>query len=402
LRGPALFFRPLSHGRYQKRLNSIGNPMSGRTFLAIAVAALLVAPAAAQSTGAGDYCYLVADNNGVRFDADVLTMVDKISGLETEVGLTGTLNIEAIAFHPFTPTIFAADGGLLGTIDVSTGNFSPVGWLGTAYGDSGPLSAGDVDGLTFDPSSGELFGSVRQTGTDFLVQIDPNNGRVVENGFGVGRDYVHVSFTGAEVHVDDIAVSPITGNLFAVVTDLDENSTLVTIDRISGNANSLAALSVLDLEGLSFDADGRLFASPGGDGPNLVEVNLATGQATPFAAVGVNSNRDYEAVTCMTYGAFNSTAAEAEELPLEISLLPAYPNPFNPTTTFSFALPAASGVNLSVFDMLGRQVETLADGFWQAGEHQVRFEAAELPSGLYFYRLSTATAVLTRTVTLLR
>ncbi|MFT7552665.1 MAG: hypothetical protein ACI9BV_002991, partial [Rhodothermales bacterium] len=77
-------------------------------------------------------------------------------------------------------------------------------------------------------------------------------------------------------------------------------------------------------------------------------------------------------------------------------------NPFNPTTTFSFALPAASDVHLSVFDMLGRQVETLADGFWQAGQHEVRFEAAGLPSGLYFYRLSTATTVLTRTVTLLR
>ncbi|MFT7552201.1 MAG: hypothetical protein ACI9BV_002518 [Rhodothermales bacterium] len=376
--------------------------MSGRTFLALAVAALLVAPVAAQSTGAEAFCYLVADNNGVRFDADVLTAVDKASGVETEVGLTGTLNIEAMAFHPFTPAIYAADGGLLGTIDLSTGTFSPVGWLGTAYGESGPLSAGDVDGLTFDPSSGELFGSVRRTGTDFLVQIDPSNGRVVEGAFGVGRDYVHVNFSGAEVHVDDIAVSPITGNLFAVVTDLDDNSTLVTIDRVSGNANSLAALSVRDLEGLSFDEEGRLFASPGGDGPNLVEINLGTGQTTPFAAVGINSNRDYEAVTCMAYGALSSTATEAEELPLEISLLPAYPNPFNPTTTFSFALPAASDVHLSVFDMLGRQVETLADGFWQAGQHEVRFEAAGLPSGLYFYRLSTATAVLTRTVTLLR
>ncbi|MBO6574172.1 MAG: T9SS type A sorting domain-containing protein [Rhodothermales bacterium] len=372
-----------------------------RRFLALLIVFAPAFAASAQTGGAEDYCFLVADNNGVRFDADVVTQVEKATGLETEIGMTGTLNIEAVAFHPFEPGIFAADGGLLGTINVETGRFAPVGWLGTAYGDEGPLSAGDVDGMTFDPTTGELFGAVRKSAFDFLVQIDPASGRVVEDAFGSGKDYVRVSFGSTDVHVDDIAISPTTGDFVAVVTDAAENSTLVSIDRQTGVATTIAPLATQDLEGLTFDPAGRLFATPGGDGPNMVEIDLATGNATPWAAIGVNSNRDYEAVTCMAHGAMSSSS-ESSELPGEVALLPAYPNPFNPTTTFGYTLPVGSDVRLSVFDMLGREVEVLESGFRAAGAHEARFDASGLPSGLYMYRITGPGFVLTRSVTLLR
>ena len=378
--------------------------MPRRTYVALAAAGLLAAPSVmAQSSGAEQYCYLVADNNGVRFDADALTAVNKTTGVEIEVGLTGTLNIEAVAFHPFSPGIYAADGGLLGNIDVATGRFSPIGWLGTAFGDGGPLSAGDVDGMTFDPSSGELFGSVRKTEEDILVQIDPNTGRVVENAFGSGRSYVRITFGSDPINVEDIAVSPLSGNLFAIVTDASENSTLVTVNRLTGKATSMVDLGGEDLEGLTFDPDGRLYATPGGDGPDMVEIDLATGAVLAFAPIGVSGNRDYEAVTCMAYGRAGVTSTEGDgELPIEIELLPAYPNPFNPSTTFAFALPEATNIRLSVFDMLGREIELVADGFWTAGTHNVPFSAGDLPSGLYIYRLEAPSFVATRTVTLLR
>ena len=64
------------------------------------------------------------------------------------------------------------------------------------------------------------------------------------------------------------------------------------------------------------------------------------------------------------------------------------PNPFNPTTQISFNLPAASHVELAIFNLLGQKVEMLADQEFAEGTHQFTFNASNLPSGLYFARLS--------------
>ena len=64
-----------------------------------------------------------------------------------------------------------------------------------------------------------------------------------------------------------------------------------------------------------------------------------------------------------------------------------YPNPFNPSTTIRIDIPTSSRVTLKVFDILGRAVATLLDEVVAAGSHDVRFNAATLPSGVYFYRM---------------
>lgn len=64
-----------------------------------------------------------------------------------------------------------------------------------------------------------------------------------------------------------------------------------------------------------------------------------------------------------------------------------YPNPFNPSTKIRFALPSDGKVSLRVFDLLGREIQTLVNDFMTAGAHEVSFDAGGLPSGLYFYRL---------------
>ncbi len=75
--------------------------------------------------------------------------------------------------------------------------------------------------------------------------------------------------------------------------------------------------------------------------------------------------------------------------PAEFKLNKNYPNPFNPTTQIEFSLPQASGVQLTVYDMLGRRVTTLVEGKRQAGQHSVTFNASNLSSGVYIYRLKT-------------
>ena len=73
--------------------------------------------------------------------------------------------------------------------------------------------------------------------------------------------------------------------------------------------------------------------------------------------------------------------------PSEFILYPAYPNPFNPSTTLSFSLPTAGEVALNVYNIQGREVAKLIDGFQPAGSHQVTFDAKNLTSGVYFVRL---------------
>ena len=74
--------------------------------------------------------------------------------------------------------------------------------------------------------------------------------------------------------------------------------------------------------------------------------------------------------------------------PFEFTLHSPYPNPFNPTTTITFSLPRPEKVQIAVYDILGRRVAVLADGFYPAGFHNLQWDASNQPSGIYFARLS--------------
>jgi hypothetical protein len=82
--------------------------------------------------------------------------------------------------------------------------------------------------------------------------------------------------------------------------------------------------------------------------------------------------------------------------------LGAHPNPFNAQTLIQYNLPGESDVSLTIFDILGRQVETLIDGYQTAGPHQVIWNADNSPSGIYFYRLKADNTVETKRMTLIR
>ncbi len=83
-----------------------------------------------------------------------------------------------------------------------------------------------------------------------------------------------------------------------------------------------------------------------------------------------------------------TTADHGMAAPEEFVMLGSYPNPFNPTTTFSFAPPEASRVTLKIYNVHGQLVQTLVDGMRNAGTHDVTFDASRLSSGIYVYQMS--------------
>lgn len=90
------------------------------------------------------------------------------------------------------------------------------------------------------------------------------------------------------------------------------------------------------------------------------------------------------------------------QIPINFRLEQNYPNPFNPATTISYSLPIESHVQLTVFDILGREVAVLINQTQPAGQYKLRFEAARFPSGLYFYRIKTGAFQETRRMLLVK
>ncbi len=79
-----------------------------------------------------------------------------------------------------------------------------------------------------------------------------------------------------------------------------------------------------------------------------------------------------------------------------------YPNPFNPTTVINFELPADGYTSLKVFDLFGRTIKILVEEFKSAGSYEVPFDAGDLPSGVYFYRLEFNNSLITKKMILTR
>ena len=79
-----------------------------------------------------------------------------------------------------------------------------------------------------------------------------------------------------------------------------------------------------------------------------------------------------------------------------------YPNPFNPATTIEYSIPDAGYVKLEVYTSLGEKVSTLVNGFNSAGSYRVVFDGTDMSSGIYIYRMQSASFIETRKMLLIK
>jgi photosystem II stability/assembly factor-like uncharacterized protein len=103
-----------------------------------------------------------------------------------------------------------------------------------------------------------------------------------------------------------------------------------------------------------------------------------------------------------TTGGFTAVRPISNEIPAEFKLYQNYPNPFNSKTVFSFQLPVFSHAELSIYDVLGREVKILVNQELRPGTYEVEFDGSNYPSGVYYYRLIAGDYTETRKFVLMK
>jgi hypothetical protein len=131
-----------------------------------------------------------------------------------------------------------------------------------------------------------------------------------------------------------------------------------------------------------------------GDTQEVVLAQIAAGASGETDRLGaVNILRQYDLLVQNTYNnSVGIIGIESDEpsAPTRYDLSQNYPNPFNPSTTINFAVPKAGNVKITVYDMLGREVEILTNKEYSVGVHKIEWNASRYSSGVYFYKLESA------------
>jgi hypothetical protein len=145
-----------------------------------------------------------------------------------------------------------------------------------------------------------------------------------------------------------------------------------------------------------------------GASPTAALPIVLRGANVTFAAVAPTTGQAFFGTDTgenITIDVMASTATEDEvstDLPEGYALGQNYPNPFNPVTTIQFALPESGNVRLAVYDVLGREVAVLVDRTMESGSHGVQFDAQDLNSGTYIYRMTTDKGSFAKQLSLLK
>ncbi|MBK6910875.1 MAG: T9SS type A sorting domain-containing protein [bacterium] len=200
----------------------------------------------------------------------------------------------------------------------------------------------------------------------------------------------------------------------------------IQIIGVTHSGAPAAALSLMDMSAmLSVNQGGSTPIERASSHTLALLLNVASGKLAQYAAASTDGATVSQAVVHIA-GIINSNPNQAKliaetlnnaalvcagVIPLSTpdvlfsdasSFGGAMPNPFNPTTTLQFTLAAAMDVSLIIYDILGREVATLADGRYLPGTHSVNFDGSNLASGIYFAQFRSANTVKVQKLMLLK
>ena len=199
-----------------------------------------------------------------------------------------------------------------------------------------------------------------------------------------------VDSAGHAMRKDDLSTWDTLGTAAQVVLALKGGTTVDTLGTSADSGYTAEMKIVLPKFGYTAGrGDGVLFLGiTEFDGDSFTPAANSYGTRTWF---GRGDNGQYNDGPAWFYmdpnATITSVASNGNSLPGTFALLGNYPNPFNPTTNIKFQIARSSEVTLEVFDVLGRLVSSRSLGVTAPGEHAVDFNASNLASGTYYYRL---------------
>ncbi|MEW6509808.1 MAG: T9SS type A sorting domain-containing protein, partial [Bacteroidota bacterium] len=225
----------------------------------------------------------------------------------------------------------------------------------------------------------------------FRVIMEQRDARNGDSVLFKRRFTFHVDTNGTARREEDLSRATGWDSLAQVVTVVLALKGGTTIDTVGTSPDSgYSAEMKIILTGMGYPA-GR------GDGVLFLGATHFDGDIFPTGKYGTRTwfmrEGDWDDGAAWMYmdpGTPVSVDEGATTLPTEFALLGNYPNPFNPSTTIKFTMARSSEVRLDVYDVLGRLVASESLGVRTPGTHAVKFNAANLASGSYFYRLTMA------------
>ena len=257
------------------------------------------------TVSSGEPTYLVAAEGGGGGGNEALLTAVNLADTnqatnEVTIGdTTGRTNVEGLAIHPVTGVLFGSHNDQLGTIDITTGIFTPLpSVVGIGSGPAGTETLDTIEALSFDPSTGALYAIHRPgsgTTESMLVEIDPATGARVSGSFG-GDDYLIVQPQGSSYQVPGMAHDPTTGVLFIIHWDDvgGEHWYLTTLDPATGATTTVGNIPN-DITGLSFSGDGRPYGiTDQSSGGTIYEFDKADGSVV--RSLMIDNTSQYKAI----------------------------------------------------------------------------------------------------------
>ncbi|MCB0277513.1 MAG: T9SS type A sorting domain-containing protein [Calditrichaeota bacterium] len=300
--------------------------------------------------------------------------------------ITGSISQRSLAYDPNNRHFYL--GALNGAIEVIDFSGNTVRFMTTPY---------PIEGLAWDHFSpgGPFLWAWTETGDSGMVrceaiQLNPQTGIATGRRFSGVNPGTGTSFPEAVTLVRDVASNRL------ILAGLQEEGQFPVTEAFIVGYDLAANLPPVWVQ-LSGATLGTL--SPAGEDTLMVRLHGLMGDTTTAAVIRIRNNDlsqplveipvTLAMLSSPLTGLENPTPATARSFWLEQN----YPNPFNPSTTIGFYLPRDGNINLRVYDALGREVRELVNGFRPAGRYSVRFDATELPSGIYFYRLGAGNGI---------
>jgi Secretion system C-terminal sorting domain len=349
-----------------------------------------------------DYLYAVRQDSGVYRSTD-----DGANWIAVNTGITD-LDIRALILND-DGSLYAGGDGVFRTTDegnhwtgVSSGLTSFVHDL--AAGANGNLVAATDGGVYRSTNNGGSWTNIGFQDT-VIWNVAVNNAGdlfagLYEDAGGVFRS---TDNGGSWVAVNSGLIDPYSRDLIC-----RPNGDIYFIDNVNGglfrsgtNGDSWDLLDTQEIMGfaasLAFNSHGDMFVGSAGvfrstdNGSHWTRLGSLTDQVVSLAvnSAGILFAGTYADGVLRTIGTTVNVARTEGQLPSAFALQQNYPNPFNPTTTIEYDLPKHSFVTLVVYDVQGREVRELVDEDESAGRHEIKFDATNLSSGEYFYRLHT-------------